>query len=81
MARGWESKSVEGQQESAASRAESLSGAGQKREQRTRDQERRGFELSRTRVMRELAAATHPRHRAVLEAALKHLEEKIADLR
>ncbi|HEV2383632.1 MAG TPA: hypothetical protein VG206_28065 [Terriglobia bacterium] len=40
-----------------------------------------GLELSRTRVLRDLAVATHPRHREVLEAALKHLEEKIAGLK
>ena len=39
-----------------------------------------GLELSRTRVLHDLAAATHPCHRELLESALKHLEEKIAAL-
>jgi hypothetical protein len=36
--------------------------------------------LSRASVVRELAAASHPRHREQLEAALHFLDEKIAGL-
>jgi len=79
MARGWESKSVESQMESA--RAERPQASGRKTpEQQARRRELDGLELSRARVLRDLATATHPRHRASLEAALKFLEEKIASL-
>ncbi|MGH9396659.1 MAG: hypothetical protein ACRD18_07385 [Terriglobia bacterium] len=78
MARGWESKSAEEQIALAASGREPA--AHLTEEQRHRLRERESLELSRTRVMRDLAAATHARHRALLEAALKHLDEKIAAL-
>jgi len=35
------------------------------------------LELSRTRVLADLATATNPRYRAQLEAALKHLDAKL----
>ena len=49
-------------------------------EQIRREQERRGLELSRTRILHDLESATHPNHRKSLEAALEHLDRKIADL-
>jgi hypothetical protein len=78
MARGWESKSVESQQESAAA----VRAATPRRDDpqaRARQQELQDLELSRTRILRELAAAVHPRHREQLEAALRYLDSKIAD--
>jgi hypothetical protein len=78
MARGWESKSVESQQESAAA-ARSVQ-ANRDDQARVRQQARGDLELSRTRILRELAAAVHPRHREQLEGALRYLEEKIAQL-
>lgn len=79
MARGWESKSVESQQESAAA-ARSVQANRDDRQARARKQERGDLELSRTRIVRELAAAVHPRHREQLEIALRFLDEKIAQL-
>jgi len=79
MARGWESKSVESQQESAAA-ARSLPAGRDDRQAQARRQERGDLELSRTRILRELAAAVHPRHREQLEGALRYLDEKIAQL-
>jgi len=38
------------------------------------------LQLSRTRIANDLATATHPNHRKSLEAALAHLDKKIADL-
>lgn len=49
-------------------------------EQVRREQERRGLQLSRTRILNDLETATHPNHRKSLEAALAHLDKKIADL-
>ena len=80
MARGWESKSVEAQIESA--QLEHAPAAGRLTpEQRARQRELEGLWLSRTRVLRDLAAASHPHHREMLTTALKHLEEKIALLK
>lgn len=79
MARGWESKSVEEQIELAATRPERGPARLTEEERRLR-RERESLELSRTRVMRELAAASHPRRREMLEATLKHLNEKLSNL-
>lgn len=80
MARGWESKSVEEQmsaaaEERAARQAESLTP-----EERERRQQRESLLLSRTRVLRDLESASNPRYRQVLEAALAHLDRKLAEL-
>jgi hypothetical protein len=80
MSRGWESKDVESQMEEAAARRArprqtSLTAA----EIRLRV-ERESLELSRTRVIKDLETATHPRRREQLEAALRHLNEKLAGL-
>jgi hypothetical protein len=80
MARGWESKDVEAQVE-ATEAPQQKSQPGQKTpEQLKRDQDRKDLQLSRTRVANDLATATHPNHRKSLEAALAHLDKKIADL-
>jgi len=56
-------------------------GKGQKSAEDIRkEQERRGLVLSRTRVLNELEIAKHPNHRKSLEAALAHLDKKIAEL-
>jgi hypothetical protein len=49
-------------------------------EQLHREEQRRDLQLSRTRIVNDLASATHPNHRKSLEAALAHLDKKIADL-
>ena len=76
MARGWESKSVEQQQEEAKAthggRREQLSA-----EQIAEAQRRKGLELSRKRILEQLERAVHPRHRQMLEAALAELEKKL----
>jgi hypothetical protein len=36
--------------------------------------------MSRTRITNDLATATNPNYRKSLEAALAHLDKKIADL-
>jgi hypothetical protein len=80
MARGWESKDVEAQV-AATEEPKQKSGSGPKTpEQLKREQKRKDLLLSRTRIMNDLASATHPNHRKSLEAALAHLEKKIAEL-
>jgi hypothetical protein len=80
MSRGWESKDVESQMEEAA-----VQRARAHQTRLTPDQirirtERQSLELSRTRVLKDLESATHPRRREQLEAALQHLNEKLAAL-
>jgi hypothetical protein len=80
MARGWESKSVEEQMEAAGAAPAKASGVRPTAEQMARQRERQSLELARTKVLRDLASATHDRHREMLEAALKHLEDRIASI-
>jgi hypothetical protein len=80
MARGWESKDVEAQVESSES-TKYTSGHEQKSSsEQARDQAVKDLQLSRTRIANDLANATHPGHRKSLEAALAHLDKKIAEL-
>lgn len=80
MARGWESKDVESQVASTEAPAQKQSHGAKSPEQLERDQARKDLQLSRTRIANDLASATHPNHRKSLEAALAHLDKKIADL-
>jgi hypothetical protein len=80
MARGWESKDVESQVQDRKTVANN-SGKGHKgAEEMRREQERRGLALSRTRILNDLGVAKNPNHRKSLEAALAHLDQKIAEL-
>ena len=76
MARGWESKSVEQQQEEASSNT--AKGPRLTPEEIAEQQQRRGLELSRNRIAQQLEGATNPRHRQMLEAALKDLNAQLA---
>ena len=80
MARGWESKDVEAQV-AETEEPKQKGAAGQKTpEQLMREQSRKDLQLSRIRIANDLASATNPNHRKSLEAALAHLDRKIADL-
>jgi hypothetical protein len=80
MARGWESKDVEAQvEETQAPQLKAQPGT-KSPEQIYREQQRQDLQLSRTRIVNELASATHPNHRKSLEAALAHLDKKISEL-
>ena len=81
MARGWESKSVQEQKETAETKKERPWSNSNTSEESERQRERAGLELSRTKVLHDLENATNPRYRASLEAALKFLEEKIDALK
>jgi hypothetical protein len=79
MARGWESKSVESQIESAdaaTDRSEALT-----REQLKRRQKRESLELSRRRVLQEMETTHSEVRRASLQQALGYLDEQIESLR
>jgi len=77
MARGWESKSVEQQQEEATSEPARKT-APLTPEQVGRWRRLASLELSRKGILHQLEAATHPRHRQMLEAALADLDAQIA---
>ena len=79
MAGGWESKSIESQIESAEERRRSAVPVPPP-ELAARERERASLELSRKRVLADIAAARHPRHRETLEAGLKFLDDKISKL-
>ena len=77
MARGWESKSVEAQQadrESPQTAAAPLTPA-----EAARVERRRTLELARARAVADLAAASRPAHRAMLEAAIRALDEQLRE--
>jgi len=81
MARGWESKDVESQVEDRNIVAENSGNKAKKTvEDMQREMEKLGLLLSRKRVANDLETATHPNHRKSLEAALEHLDKKIAEL-
>jgi len=80
MARGWESKSVEQQQEEASSeRARKIEPLTP--EQVGRRRRLATLELSRKRILQQLEAATNPRHRLMLAAALADLDAQIVGVR
>ena len=57
------------------------SGRGEKSPaQQLREVAIKDLQLSRVRITNDLANATHPNHRKSLEAALAHLDQKIAEL-
>ena len=76
MARGWESKSVEAQQEEATR-------AGTRRrastpEELAADERRRTLELMRTRLVGDLSRATIAAHQNMLEQAIAALDAQLA---
>jgi hypothetical protein len=78
MARGWESKAIEAQQEDAAlprPRNPVLSDA-----ERLRRAKRRTLELARTRAAEDLTRATAAPHRRMLEQALQALDEQLRNV-
>lgn len=78
MARGWESKAVEAQQEEASRRQPA--GPPPTADQRARAERRRTLELSRSRVQAELERAAAPAHRRMLEEAMAVLDRELAAL-
>lgn len=75
MARGWESKSVEAQQEERG--AARVKAAPVSPEEAARRALVQRLDASRARVAADLAAATAPAHRRMLKAALKDLDAQI----
>ena len=75
MARGWESKNVEAQQDDRA-RAQQP-GPELTTDEAARVARRRTLELTRARAQADLTVARSEAHKAMLEAALKALDEQL----
>lgn len=75
MARGWESKSVEQQMETAEADKEASPKSNRDPEMLRRVQ---GLNLARSQVLQQLENATHERHKQMLQAALAELDRKLA---
>lgn len=76
MARGWESKSVESQQDTERTeRSEVLTA-----EQRETRQKRSSLELSRRRILNEIETTRSAVRRTSLEQALAYLDEELGKL-
>lgn len=76
MARGWESKSIEAQQEEAAQNKTSAKPP-LTREEADGARELASLRLTLKRVIEQLAMATNPRYRAMLGLARNDLERQI----
>ena len=74
MARGWESKSVESQQQAADERAV------RRKPPSDLEQQLQALELSRRRICSEMDASSNPRFRALKKKALEHLDAQTAAL-
>jgi hypothetical protein len=78
MARGWESKSIESQQEEAVRdrpRKPALTP-----QQQVDAVRRHTLELSRIRATQDLSRVTSPQHRQMLERTISALDEQLAQL-
>ena len=80
MARGWESKSVESQQEESFRESEQSDFQQLSPEERGRRERLASLELSRARTLDQLERATGAAHRAMLKRTLLALERDIAEL-
>jgi hypothetical protein len=84
MARGWESKAIESQQETAFERSQRQKVQhkmpGLTPEQMQHDTKRDSLELQRTRVTRELESCRNDRVRKTLEDGLAYLNGQLAVL-
>ncbi len=78
MARGFESKSVESQQEEAA--RERVIKPTLTPEQRVLAERRAALEMSRTRAVADLGRASAPQHRKMLQQAIATIDEQLAHL-
>ena len=79
MARGWESKSVEQQQEEMMERRQTGPAPRSPAEQQ-QERKREGLRLSRERLAQQLQAAGNPRHRQMLEQAIAEVDAQLSGL-
>jgi len=80
MARGWESKSVESQIESAETHVRPPFNEQVSAQELELLRKRESLKLSRTRVLRELETSQNPRYRNLMEKALADLNSELSRL-
>ncbi len=78
MARGWESKSIEAQQEEAARTRTPVRPLS--RAERVAQERSRTLELARARAADDLTRATAAPHRRMLEQTLAAIDQQLKDL-
>jgi hypothetical protein len=83
MARGWESKSVESQVESAQndSKGPGQSDDGHEPKDKKLARERQGLLLSRSYLLHRIEASSNERYTESLRQALKDIDDKLAQLK
>ena len=79
MARGWESKAVEAQQDEAQT-GRTTTGPPLSPEEAARVSTRATLMLARARALADLQQACVPAHRAMLEAAIADLDRRLREL-
>ena len=77
MARGWESKAVESQQDEAARGGEREKSRPPSEEERVRHQRRQALELARARTAADLVRAAAPAQQEMLRQALAALDAEL----
>lgn len=78
MARGWESKAIEEQLAASEAAREARAKPALSPGERERQQRKNSLQLSRSRILKDLEAARHENHRALLERTLAHLDAELA---
>lgn len=78
MARGWESKSVESQQDEAGRKPSVLPAL--TAEQRERVQQKAGLQLALAETQAQMGAACRPAHREMLKLRLDAIRAQLGDL-
>jgi hypothetical protein len=79
VARGFESKDVEFQQAEAERAQAAAARPSPTADERRAAEARRTVELALADLRRQRAAATHPRHREMVERAIHDLERRLGD--
>jgi hypothetical protein len=81
MARGWESKEIEMQIEAAHERLRNPRTPLRTPEQIAFQREQESIELSRRRVLEDMATASNPKYRELLQRSLDFLDGKLSRLK
>jgi hypothetical protein len=79
MARGWESKSVEDQQQAATAAKDARDERRLTPQQRQQQTQKQSLLLSRAQTVSRLKSVTNPKYRAQLELALRDLDEQLRE--
>ncbi|MFZ0961754.1 MAG: hypothetical protein WAO35_12675 [Terriglobia bacterium] len=80
MAKGWQSKSVEAQMETAQSKQEETARKRLTPEGAAALRKKETLLLACTHLQQQMQASQHPRHREMLQNALTDLEKQLEDL-